>query len=268
MTDLNGEDIRIASLQHRCIVGVFDLLGQTSRLINGELSLPPSTPDEAGEVAKYVQETAGLAFELRRVLGAGTKSLASASLPESVRELLASDLKCWGAGDSCFLGVMARGQTVESVISDTFNMIRLAASAWRLFAANGTFIRGGIEIGTGVEFENREIYGSATAAAVWLEHNVAEYPRIVVGPRMKTALDGATKNSDSVLAVVAGMALQHLTEDEDGVTIINVAAESNHTIVAEAEKELGHHRKDQNRKLVKRYSWLLRRLRQAPTPSA
>ncbi|MCX7015861.1 MAG: hypothetical protein NTW86_25455, partial [Candidatus Sumerlaeota bacterium] len=53
----------------------------------------------------------------------------------------------------------------------------------------GVPIRGGIEIGLGLDIEDDEIYGPAIARAYDLESMVADYPRVLLGPELIGFLD-------------------------------------------------------------------------------
>ena len=92
-------------------------------------------------------------------------------------------------------------------------------------------IRGALEVGWAVELNPGEIYGAALARAYELESEVAGYPRIVLGTELikylelhanNTASDPFSQNDGALAAVCLSM----VSEDFDGVAIINYLGES------------------------------------------
>ena len=62
-----------------------------------------------------------------------------------------------------------------------YGMFVAASSVALLSLSVGTPVRGGIDIGIGMEIEEGEIYGPCLARAYTLESSLAQYPRILVG---------------------------------------------------------------------------------------
>ena len=62
-------------------------------------------------------------------------------------------------------------------------------------AAIESSYRAGIELGIGTEFEGGGVYGPALAEAYKLENEVAKYPRIVIGKKLKKYLDEYSKGN-------------------------------------------------------------------------
>ena len=52
------------------------------------------------------------------------------------------------------------------------------------FVAVGVPIRGGVEVGLGVEMFEHEYYGRVLVDAYLIESTAADYPRVLVGPRL------------------------------------------------------------------------------------
>ncbi len=61
--------------------------------------------------------------------------------------------------------------------------------------SNGTFFRGGIEVGEGIEFPSGGIYGLALNDAYNLEKETAEYPRVVVGNKLAELIQNKEKKT-------------------------------------------------------------------------
>jgi len=82
-------------------------------------------------------------------------------------------------------------------------------------------IRGGVEVAWGVELRPGELYGCAVAKAYELESQIAQYPRIVLGPYtlvylQKTATDAPQSVFDALNQRLAQVCITMLAEDMDG----------------------------------------------------
>jgi hypothetical protein len=91
-------------------------------------------------------------------------------------------------------------------------------------------IRGGIEVGPGLELSDEEVYGSVLEKAHFIESKLADYPRIVVGdellkylevigPRTRGTPFGPTIES------LASRAKQLVTQDGDGLWMLDFLGE-------------------------------------------
>lgn len=92
----------------------------------------------------------------------------------------------------------------------------------------GLICRGGIEAGIAGEFFKDEIYGPALYNAYRLESEVAQYPRIVVGPSLVEYIENETRRppEDEASNLIRGMAHRcesWLCVDVDSVTILDYA---------------------------------------------
>jgi len=92
-------------------------------------------------------------------------------------------------------------------------------------------LRGGIEVGVGAEMEGRGIYGPALIDPHRLEAEVAQYPRIVIGPRLTSRLSALAQSAESGQdlhdinrAFVEGC-LPYIGRDVDGWSIVDYLGE-------------------------------------------
>lgn len=110
---------------------------------------------------------------------------------------------------------------VKCQMNGVFNLFGLAGTLCLLGLATRHPIRGAIEVAWGVEIHPGELYGPAIARAYELESEVAQYPRIVVGPETVKFLRAHSANfgpdpfsqNDRVLA---HLCLSMLVQDADG----------------------------------------------------
>ena len=91
--------------------------------------------------------------------------------------------------------------------------------------------RAGIELGIGTEFEGGGVYGPVLAEAYKLEAEVAEYPRIVIGKKLKKYLDKCSKSNPlspnqtprDIMNCkhMADVCLRMIDKDQDGCLILD-----------------------------------------------
>jgi len=88
-------------------------------------------------------------------------------------------------------------------------------------------LRGGIEVGVGAEMEGRGIYGPALIDPHRLEAEVAQYPRIVIGPRLSSRLSALAKSTENgqdlhdINVAFAKMCVTYIDHDIDGLPIVD-----------------------------------------------
>ena len=224
------------------MVGVFDVLGQSRKL--REQTGVPLREDQAERqrVVENLKKTVGVVIGYRRLFktffeAAGQHTGRADSLPPPQRaEMLAamsSNILCWGVSDSIFVAVpLARTRHPAARVTDVFRSLMAAASMWLAGLSTNNPIRGGMEVGTGIDIEPGEIYGQALEAAYYLESNVARHPRIVVGPRCVEFLEGVgrggpTHDAGSRLAAnSADLCLSMLRKDTDGNTVVDALGQT------------------------------------------
>jgi hypothetical protein len=141
--------------------------------------------------------------------------------------------------------------------------------------ARGKPLRGGVDVGTGIETAD-QLFGASVVKAYELESEVAQYPRIVVGSTLREYLDALSlqpaDNPDPLARyeiVQAKRALRLLTLDEDGQWILDSLGDGfredlganlpvgvvhdAHQFVRESVRKWQRHEK-----LGPRYKWLAR----------
>ena len=219
------------------MVGVFDVLGQSGKL-REQASLPLVDHDaERQRIIQNLKDTAGVVIGFRKLFktffaGATQHSDRADFLPAPQRaEMLAamsSNVMCWGVSDSIFVAVpLGWTRHPAAGVIDVFRSLVAAGSMWLVGLSTNHPIRGGMEIGTGIDIEPGEVYGQALEAAYRLESKVARLPRIVVGPKCIEFLEAVkrTDNISGTYATLAGrsadLCLSILRRDIDRNTVID-----------------------------------------------
>ena len=220
------------------MIGVFDVLGQ-SRKLQQQAEMPlGDDPDERQRLVANLKDTAGVVIGFRQLFRKYFESAAQStgraySLPEPQRtEMLAamaSNVLLWGVSDAIFVAVPLTWERHPAArVVDVFRSLLAAGSMWLVGLGTNHPIRGGMEIGTGIDLEPGEIYGQGLEAAYHLESRVAGHPRIVVGTRcveflkaVKRNQSGAANVGSKLAAGGADLCLSMLREDRDGHTVVD-----------------------------------------------
>lgn len=86
--------------------------------------------------------------------------------------------------DSVILFLSLRDDVNKTPVGGVYSALAAAATTFLFMLASGHTIRGGIDIGVGIELSDDEVYGAALSRAYQLENRTAQYPRIVLGDEL------------------------------------------------------------------------------------
>lgn len=235
------------------VVGFVDLLGQRQQYV-GQGLLPQmmngSMPPEFIEV---LHRTIGPISDLQVVCDMHLKE--QHNLYQAIRNHLPiahqpvfdglhkSSLKCqrWSDGIVYFQSI---AKNIDDVpMSGVYGIIAVLGALCSLGLAKKAPVRGGLEIGWGVELKPGEIYGAAVACAYELESKKAKWPRIVVGGNMVKFLGLAQEISprtvfDELNRKLAEVVLSWVEKDIDGEYFL-------HYLGRNYRKYAGHPRHDE-----------------------
>jgi hypothetical protein len=171
------------------LVGFFDLLGQSSHLRH--LTRLPETQAEREATVRLLKQTAGTVIAVREMF---RDVFVAMDEPTSFARSLRSDhrqqvaaatqakLTYWGVSDSIIVAVSLRDADHPCTpVNGVYRSFVAAAGMWLLSLSINHPLRGGIEVGLGIDIAPGEVYGPALDCAYRLESTVAQGPRIVVG---------------------------------------------------------------------------------------
>jgi hypothetical protein len=268
-------------LQNYC-VSFIDLLGQRNALA-GQGVLPEKDSDEYQKLLgrilkKSIGATLRLQEDAEEMLRATMRSSESPlreKLPEEMRPTWDKmhetevTIQRWSDGIVSFAGL--GNPRVTCHMNDVFRIFISAAAMCYMGLARQSPVRGAIEIAWGMELRRGELYG-----AYELESEIAQYPRIVVGPLTLEYLTHkvnmhATTQPEILDRELAKLCLSMLLEDADGYYFLHflgesfqsIVTKSNHTVLHEpahkfVREQFDEHQKKKNSKLAFRYLQLLR----------
>lgn len=164
---------------------------------------------------------------------------------------------------------------IKCPLNGIFNIFGTAGSLCFMGLASRHPIRGALDVAWGMELRAGELYGAAVVRAYELESIFAQYPRIVVGPRVINFLRAHVNNSEQDVysannRALAELCLGMLAQDVDGLWILHYLGDGfrdavtrgHHSeLYSKARKyiveQLETHQKTGNSKLAFRYSHLM-----------
>ncbi len=175
------------------LVVFVDILGQQD-ILRQIQSLPnKSIPEQKEEFEGLLKKTIGTVDAFRRMFNnffqeSSKRYIDLNEFTEEQKQLYekskSNEIKSYMFSDFVMLFLSLRDDINKVPMSGVFLALASAASTFLAMLAGGHVIRGGIDIGLGVEFWKGEIYGPALARAYALESKIAQYPRIILGEEL------------------------------------------------------------------------------------
>ncbi len=217
----------------RHIVCVIDILGQKEKL-----SKWSDLTQERSKLKSAIAQTVGKVLKIKNAYKVFFEGIERTSIPQETLDTFSKEKH------DAFRRVRD-SRICDQQFSDTFVFYArtansqndaaalsllgiLAASCFTMQAslADNMVMRGGISIGAGVELEDHNFYGPALAEAYHLENKIAQYPRIVVSPKVVEFIKEIQEfpDNDAVSLGLKGLADQCnklICADIDGYHIVD-----------------------------------------------
>ena len=217
-------------------VAFIDLMGQQEQLRTLE-SLPDTGNTEEHEAfVQTLKNTYGAVNTMRSVFNAYFSGFEKKRTPPNglpkekkqlFRELVPNPIRFHQFSDFVVaFSSLRTDRGAKLPVSSIYAIIGATAATSLTSLSSGHPIRGGIDIGVGIEVKHNEIYGAALARAYALESHVANYPRVVIGKELQSYLQFLAESTemDEVAQVSREMAkqsMEFLAVDDDGYPFID-----------------------------------------------
>lgn len=222
------------------VVALVDILGQ-KEAIRRLAKLEPGTSERA-EITKAIKDSLGVrdtvcnvlrsSFNLHATSGDKPEGGVLSSEQQTAHRVLSdAEIKTYFFGDTVVAYAALAATEGHLRVSAIRGMLAALAGVMLTSLAFRIPLRGAIEIDLGLEPKDGEVYGPAFLAAYELEQHVAQYPRIIAGPRLFSFLadrksrPGATA-SDGAMGLLAKSSWNLLGRDEDGCYIVDYLGEA------------------------------------------
>lgn len=167
------------------LVAFIDLLGQKNDL----KKLPPdfsfADPEKREELVQYIKRTFGTVqhfYEAFEDYFKANSDYQYSRLPPAIAQKLKQSrvkYQTFTDGITIFTSLQETGKSIP--VQDVFAILSACASMFIMFLSIEKPLRGGVDIGIGMETAKHGIYGPVVVQAYELESVIADYPRIAVG---------------------------------------------------------------------------------------
>jgi hypothetical protein len=284
-TDGNTHDHELIAYNY--CVSFIDLLGQREAIRDQGLLIPIESEEQRKAFHDILRNSIGAIIKLHEraesmlapLLKQNLDSPRRAALPPEQHAIWDDmqrtriESQRWSDGLVSFVCLGDTGITCR--MNGVFGIFGLAGTLCLLGLASGNPIRGAIEIAWGVELHPGELYGPAVARAYELESEVANYPRIVIGPEAVKFLKAHAVNPEQDLCSqtdreLATLCLNMLVQDADGHWLLHYLGDTFQIAITHGQHvelygkarkfvidQLFTHQAQRNTKLAFRYSHLL-----------
>lgn len=176
-----------------------DILGQRRKLRQF-----PRLPKQDEETRELLKETAGYVLRLRQHLADtfeafGKPTPLLTDLPDDAQaRILAArnSVQYRGFSDSFIMAISFRGDAEQfGPVIGVFGCLVACCMLHLLALSYKRPIRGGIDVGPGLDLTDDEVYSPVLERAHFLESQVADYPRLLVGEELLNYLNELEKQS-------------------------------------------------------------------------
>lgn len=217
------------------LVAFVDVLGQR-HLLRQMRGLPDETDQkQMAEFIALLKKTAGAVKSLRDIFhsffeGWDNRHLDLNELTPHQKNLFlqfkGNPLKSHMFSDSVILFLSLRDDVNKGPMDGVYAILASAASTFLMMLYGGHVVRGGIDIGVGIELRDGELYGAALSRAYELESKAAQYPRIVLGDDLIKYIQFHRSKSDGDFFVLANKKAAELSArliaiDNDGLPFLD-----------------------------------------------
>lgn len=214
------------------LVAFIDLLGQQDNF--KQFKKLPNKNDAAGieDIKNKLLKIYTPVYELRRFFSDCFRAFSKSYVDRNKINsgLMHNDIKFQAFSDCVVIYLSLRDENNKLPLLGVYSVIASAAVTFISCLAKSHFLRGAIDIGLGIEIDEKEIYGSVLSSAYNLESKTANYPRIIIGDGLQKYLKTfSTEISDNVFIKInkalTDKVMGLLAIDDDGIPFIDYLGE-------------------------------------------
>jgi hypothetical protein len=212
----------------------FDLLGQRKAL--RKINAIPVSDDEKSEFLELVKKNVGRVLLLRdsfnNYFSATLSHVPNTDLvPPAYRQEFIESQKTnlihYGLSDAIVIAVPLMNDNENCTpINGVFAALTATCAIKLLALSLGIPARAGIDVGVGIQIDDREVYGPALERAVRIESELAEYPRLAVGRELRAYLSWVENQQyqsrlGEIASNLAKQCRKLMVQDTDGLIILD-----------------------------------------------
>jgi hypothetical protein len=215
------------------LVAFIDILGQQEVMKEFKGLPDTNNKEQMAQFINIAKNTFGLIDSFHQSFNTYFDAFTNMQKVSPLSKIIKSnDIKFQRFSDGLVIFLSLRTDKNTLPLEGIFGVLAACAGIFLLWLSQGRPLRGGIEIGLGVEMNENEIYGPVVAEAYNIESKIAQYPRLVVGEELKRYLfvhakdDPNGSDIHSKLRIeFAKICLDLLAQDDDGFAIIDYLGE-------------------------------------------
>ncbi len=167
------------------LVAFIDLLGQQEALSRFKRFPNFDNKEEISEFENIAKSTFGVILSFYKTFTDFFKEFSSQEEKSPYSMIMTGHaIKFQRFSDGVVVFVSLHNEVRKIPTQGVFGILAACASTLLLQLSQGRPLRGGVEIGIGMELNDNEIYGPAVSDAYNLESKIAKYPRIVIGKEL------------------------------------------------------------------------------------
>jgi len=224
------------------VVALVDVLNQKENL--RELSTLPQNPSEESLFIEAAQRTVGVIEKVRSAFGSFFDAYQDALLTDYPLPDLSDEQRkvvdAINTRESPHFQMFSHTMIIYQGVLDrnkkpsprpVYTFFGACTSVMMASLAERVAVRGGVDVGVGIECWEDEIYGAVLASAHHLESKVAQYPRIVLGAGLVSYLRSFLEpRKDNVLGernkIIAEICLDMIMVDQKGIPCLDYLGKS------------------------------------------
>ena len=203
------------------LVAYLDVLGQRERL--RELPMP-RTAEEFPAFQETLKGTAGIVLDLRRLFRKYFEWFAAGITSPEIGKA-AQVINFRGFSDSFVVSVPLKDEEpwryLMTPVVASYSTLFAACSVMIASLASKHALRGGIDVGWGVNIAEGEIYGAALARAHFLESRKANYPRVLIGDELWRFLSLGLEATQNVVVPAARVVHELIRQQMNNLIIVD-----------------------------------------------
>lgn len=230
MENLNKGDL----LAQYYLAIYFDLLGQ--REVLRAIKEIPKDESKKENFIEQIKKSLGNVLTVRDIFNEFFDSAESyipntSLVPEKHRQEFIESQKeviyRYGLSDAFVIAVpLMNGNENCTPMNGIYSALTATCATFLMALSLKIPARAGIDVGVGFNVDEREVYGPALERAVFIEGQLAEYPRLVVGPQLYSYLNGVENQNcqtsfGEIAKEIAKTCKKLLVQDTDGHLILN-----------------------------------------------
>lgn len=209
------------------LVAFIDVLGQQDALQKISRLPDKNNKEEMLEFQTAIKSTVGNIYSFHDFFKRYFDSYIQKNERSPFTNLLTSnDIKFQRFSDCFIIFLSLKTEINKAPTQNVFGVIAACASVFLLWLSMGRPLRGAIEVGTGLEIYENEIYGYVLSEVYKLESKIAQYPRIVIGDNLVNYLSATKLSEENDIysqfnRKMASCCLDMMTQDIDGFHIVD-----------------------------------------------